>query len=171
MFWGDNGYHVGDNGMWKKMSLFEYSARVPVIIAAPGQKTRGGVSPRTVELLDLYPTLAELCGLKPLHKLDGRSLKPLLDDPRATWDKPAFTQVWRGKFAGHSVRTERWRYTEWDDGREGAELYDYAADPTEQHNLASDSKHAAVIAGLKPLLQANWTNPYRPTARPSKKGK
>ncbi len=171
VFWGDNGYHVGDNGMWKKMSLFEYSARVPVIIAAPGQKTRGGVSPRTVELLDLYPTLAELCGLKPLHKLDGRSLKPLLDDPRATWDKPAFTQVWRGKFAGHSVRTERWRYTEWDDGREGAELYDYAADPTEQHNLASDSKHAAVIAGLKPLLQANWTNPYRPTARPSKKGK
>jgi len=168
VFWGDNGYHVGDNGLWKKQSLFEYSARVPLIIAAPGQKTQGRASRRTVELVDLYPTLADLCGLKLLQHLDGRSLKPLLDDPQAAWDKPAFTQVWRGKFPGYSVRTERWRYTEWDEGREGTELYDYDTDPTEQHNLAGDPKYAATVAELKALIRKNWAKPYRPSAEGGK---
>jgi uncharacterized sulfatase len=164
VFWSDNGYHVGEHGLWKKQSLYEGSARVPVIIAAPGQKAKGQPCLRTVELLDLYPTLADLCGLKPAHTLAGQSLRPLLDDPNAKWDKPAFTQVWRGKFPGHSVRTERYRYTEWDDGRAGVELYDYQTDPGEEKNLAADPKHAATVAELKSLLQKNWAVAYRPAA-------
>ncbi len=161
-FWGDNGYHTGDLGLWKKQSLFEKSARVPLLVAAPGQKAKGKGCGRTVELLDLYPTLADLCGLAPPAGLAGKSLRPLLDDPGAAWDKPAFTQVWRGGFPGHSVRTERWRYTEWDGGRLGAELYDYSTDPGETRSLAEDGKHASTVAELKALVQKNWAKSYRP---------
>ncbi len=168
VFWSDNGYHLGELGLWKKQSLFENSARVPVIVATPGQRTKGQGSPRTVELLDLYPTLADLCGLTPRHKLAGQSLRPLLDDPKAAWDKPAFTQVWRGGFAGHSVRTERWRYTEWDDSSKGAQLYDYQNDPGEKNNLADDTKHAQNVAELKALVKKNWANSYRPPAAAAK---
>ncbi len=162
VFWSDNGYHVGEHGLWKKQSLFEVSARIPLIFSAPNQKTRGRPSPRTVELVDLYPTLADLCGLKPPYGLAGRSLRPLLDDPEAEWQKPAFTQVWRGSFYGHSVRTERWRYTEWDDGAKGTQLYDYQNDPDEKVNLAEDPKCAAIIAELKQMLKENWRTSYRP---------
>lgn len=170
VFWSDNGYHVGERGLWKKQSLFENSARVPLILSAPGQKSRGRASVRTVELLDLYPTLAGLCGLTPRHTLAGRSLQPLLDDPQAEWHKPAFTQVWRGSFAGHSVRTERWRYTEWDDGRRGTELYDYQTDPDELHNRANDPECAAIVAELKGLVQKNWSTTFRPPAAAGKGG-
>ncbi|MHC1767709.1 MAG: sulfatase [Verrucomicrobiia bacterium] len=163
VFWSDNGYHQGELGLWKKQSLFENSARVPLIVAAPEQKAKGQASSRVVELLDLYPTLAELCGLTPTHSLHGRSLRPLLDRPKAPWDKPAFTQVWRGGgFPGHSVRTERWRYTEWDNGSKGAQLYDFEMDPEEKHNLASDPKYANTVAELRGMLQRNWAAPYRP---------
>jgi len=153
VFWSDNGYHLGEHGLWKKMSLFENSARVPLVIAAPAQRSPGRASGRTVELLDVYPTLAELCGLKPPPDLAGRSLRALLDDPLAAWEKPAVTQLTRGKFAGYSVRTERWRYTEWDEGRQGSELYDYAADPEEEHNLISDPRHAQIVSELKALIE------------------
>jgi uncharacterized sulfatase len=169
VFWSDNGYHVGEHGLWKKQSLFENSARVPVIITAPGQKQRGRACKRTVELVDLYPTLADLCGLKPRHELAGRSLRPLLDDPGAVWDEPAFTQVWRGSFPGYSVRTERWRYTEWDNGKKGVELYDYSNDPEETRNLAGDPKHAQTVAILKARIDRNWARSYRPVAEPAQK--
>lgn len=165
VFWSDNGYHVGDHGLWKKQSLFENSARVPLIIAAPDQRAKGRTSRRTVELVDLYPTLADLCGLTPPAQLAGRSLKPLLDDPAATWSKPAFTQVWRGGFPGYSVRTERWRYTEWEDGSRGAELYDYETDPGETVNLLDRADHAPTVAELKAYIRRNWTNRYRPAGQ------
>lgn len=164
VFWSDNGYHVGEHGLWMKMSDFEGSARVPLIIAAPGQKARGRASLRPVELLDIYPTLADLCGLKPPSNLAGKSLRPLLDNPQASWTKPAFTQVWRGRFAGYSVRTERFRYIEWDEGRQGTQLYDYQADPLEFRNLADDPKYADTVAELKALVHKNWAQPYRPMA-------
>jgi uncharacterized sulfatase len=109
-----------------------------------------------VELVDLYPTLADLAGLEPPADLEGKSLKPLLDDPSAAWDRPAFTQVYRGSFPGHSVRTERWRYTEWDRGKKGIELYDHHADPREYRNLAAVPEYAAVVDEMRALVRANW---------------
>jgi uncharacterized sulfatase len=155
VFWSDHGYHLGEHGLWMKQSLFEESARVPLIIAAPG-KARGKGCPRTVELLDLYPTLADLAGLEPPRGLQGASLKPLLDDPAAAWGRPAYTQVWRGTFPGHSVHTERYRYTEWDNGKRGAELYDHDADPHEYANRADDPKYAAAVQQLRGLVRKNW---------------
>jgi arylsulfatase A-like enzyme len=139
VFTSDHGYHLGDHGLWQKQSLFERSARVPLIIAAPGAKAAGATAPGVVELLDLYPTLAELCGLKAPEYLDGVSLRPVLENPEARVRPAAFTQVTRNNFQGRSVRTERWRYTEWDEGRKGVELYDYSTDPGESRNLAVEN--------------------------------
>jgi iduronate 2-sulfatase len=105
-----------------------------------------------VELLDIYPTLAELTQLK-AEGLEGKSLVKLLKDPKAAWDKPAYTQVRRNTLMGRSVRTERWRYTEWDDGKAGVELYDHDADPEEFTNLATDPKHAGRVKELAVLLR------------------
>ena len=137
VFWSDHGYHEGEHGLWMKQSLWEGSARVPLLIRAPGAKGNGGVSGRTVEFVDLYPTLADLAGLTPPKNLAGASLRPLLENPSAAWTKPAFTQVWRGGYPGHSVRTERFRYTEWDGGKQGAQLFDMTSDPQELHFLTS----------------------------------
>ena len=117
-----------------------------------------------MELVDIYPTLADLCGLTPPADLAGKSLRPLLDNAEAPWDKPAFTQVWRNGFSGHSVRTERYRYTEWDHGDKGAQLYDYSKDPQEQMNVVSDPEYAQVVAELKQLVRKNWENEYRPSS-------
>lgn len=155
IFWSDHGYSLGTHGLWMKQSCFEDSARVPMIIAAPGLKA-GGVSPRMVELIDVYPTLADLAGLPLPGKLPGASLRPLLAQPEAAWDRPAFTQVERGGFPGRSVRTAQWRYTEWDEGKQGVELYDEKNDPGEMKNLASDANYAATITELKALVQKNW---------------
>jgi uncharacterized sulfatase len=152
VFWSDHGYHTGEHGLWMKMSLFENSARVPLIIAAPGHSA-GKASPRVVELLDLYPTLADLAGLKPPSNLAGASLRPLLDNPDAKWNRPAYTQLKRGQFHGYSVRNERYRYTEWDGGRRGVELYDYETDPQELKNLAEDATHSETVDRMKKLFK------------------
>jgi uncharacterized sulfatase len=158
VFWSDHGYMLTEHGQWMKQNLFEESARVPFIIAAPNAKAKGRASQRTVELLDIYPTLAELCGLIAPSGLEGRSLRPLLDNPQAKWDKAAYTQVERGpqgrRFMGRSVRAERWRYTEWDEGRQGVELYDHDKDPHEYRNLANDPAYAKTIEEMRRLLRA-----------------
>jgi uncharacterized sulfatase len=161
VFWSDHGYHLGEHGLWFKLSCFEEAARVPVIIVVPGTKNAGKTCPRNVELVDLYPTLADLTGLEPPKDLEGLSLRPLLQDPEAQWDRPAYTQVQRGGgrsgleggFPGHSVRTDRYRYTEWDFGAKGEELYDEQNDPHELHNLAADAKYADVVKQMKSLLK------------------
>jgi uncharacterized sulfatase len=163
----DHGYHLGEHGLWQKMSLFENSARVPLIIHDPRTHGRGRHCGRTVELVDLHATLADLCGL-PAPKTDGTSLKPLLEHPDRIWDRPAFTQVSRGTptttgektkgdswFMGRSVRSERYRYTEWDGGRKGVQLYDYESDPGELVNLVDEPALAPVRARLAALLRAN----------------
>jgi uncharacterized sulfatase len=165
VFWSDHGYNLGQHGQWMKQSLFENSARVPLLIAGPGV-ARGKASPRTVELLDLSPTLAALANLPPSatpHRLEGLSLQPLLADPNAAWDKPAITQVRRANNArnpdppapivGYSIRTERYRYTTWADGAKGEELYDHDTDSEERHNLAAEAAHAATKAELRALLK------------------
>src|SRR5688572_14258467 len=132
------------------MSMFERSARVPLIIALPRATTRGVAARGLAELVDLYPTLAELAGLQPQRTLDGVSLVPMLRDAAATVKDAAFTQVQNGL----SVRTDRWRYTEWDEGKDGAVLYDVDRDPRETTNLADDPAHAATVTTLKTRLAA-----------------
>lgn len=152
VFWGDHGYHLGEKGKWSKAySLFEVGTRVPLIIAVPGARAQS--SERTVELLDLYPTLAKLCGLPRPPAVEGRSLATLLRNPRAAWEHPAFTvTLFQGKL-GRSVRTERWRYAEWDEGRAGALLFDEAADPHELKNLAADPAYAETVREMRRLLK------------------
>jgi uncharacterized sulfatase len=152
VFCSDHGYHLGEHGFWQKQSLFEESARVPLIISVPGMKTAGSATKGLAELVDLYPTLADVCGLAAPENLDGESLRPQLIDPAAPGQATAITQVARGKIHGYSVRTQRYRYTAWDGGKQGEELYDEQEDPHEFTNLANQPKHAATIAELKALL-------------------
>lgn len=157
VFFSDHGYHLGEHGLWQKMSVFEQSARVPLLIYDPRAKGNGQACGRTVELVDLHPTLADLCGLQAPAKLDGKSLKPLLENPQTEWSKPALTQVRRGQganqFLGRSIRTERWRYTEWDGAAKGRQLYDHQSDPQEYNNLADDPKYADRVKELQRLLR------------------
>jgi len=153
----DHGYHLGEHNLWKKQSIFEESARVPLIIAAPNTRARGATSNRVAELVDLYPTLADLCRLEAPPHVSGKSLRPLLDDPNKPHKEAAVSQVNRGgrdSVRGYSVRTERWRYTEWNDGKQGSELYDHTVDAHEYHNLADDPAHLTTVANLRRLMHA-----------------
>lgn len=158
VFTSDHGYHLGEHGLWQKRSLFEESARVPLIIAVPGSKSAGASTQGLAELVDLYPTIADLCGLKAPGNLDGESLRAQLEEPKSLGQKSAITQVFHGggknmaQVRGYSVRTDRYRYTAWDHGKKGEELYDHQTDPNEFTNLATDAKHAATVAELKKLL-------------------
>jgi arylsulfatase A-like enzyme len=148
VFWGDHGYHLGEKGKWSKHgSLFEVGTRVPLIVVAPGAKGNGKVAPRPVQALDIYPTLCELCRLKAPAGIEGHSLVPLLSDPNATWDHPAFS-VFGPKQIGVAVRTEKFRYVEYDGGKSGAMLFDVTADPSESKNLIDDPKLAKVREDL-----------------------
>ena len=153
VFFGDHGYQLGEHGWWNKNTLFEPSTRAPLIVVTPEIKNKGAHCSGIVEFVDIYPTLADLHGFAPPDNLAGTSLKPLLNDPNLPGKKTAFTQVQRGRIAGRSVRTERWRYTEWDEGRQGVELYDHDNDPGEYTNLAQDPQHARTVAKLKKLLR------------------
>jgi uncharacterized sulfatase len=153
VFTSDHGKHKGEHGgIWDKRTLFEVSVRVPLIVAAPGIKG-GTASPRLVELVDLYPTLAELCGLPAPASLQGTSFVPLLREPDRAWKKAAFSFASVNR--GRSVRTERYRYSEWDEGK-AALLYDYQTDPHEFRNLANDPAHQETVAQLRAMLQAGW---------------
>jgi len=153
VFFSDHGYQLGEHGWWNKNTLYEQSARSPMIVVTP-EMTRGGTGcSRIVEFVDIYPTLADLHGLPAPGNLEGTSFKPLLSNPNLPWKKAAFTQVQRGAIAGHSVRTDRWRYTQWDRGKLGAELYDHDSDPGEYYNLASNPEHARTIEELRKMLR------------------
>jgi uncharacterized sulfatase len=158
LLWADHGWHLYDHTrLWGKMTLFEEAAHTPLILHAPN-RPEGTVCRRLVEWVDIYPTLAELCGLRPNHPLDGTSFAPLLSDPGKAWKKAAYTTVARAENRfGHSVRTERFRYTEWDGGKDGLELYDHDGDEHEWTNLAGNPKFSAVQKNLEELLRASKT--------------
>jgi uncharacterized sulfatase len=160
VLWSDHGYHLGEHGQWMKQSLFEKSARIPFIISTP-HSVKGEICERTVELLDIYPTLAALNNLPLPNKQDGNDLSPLLKKPSAKWTHPAYTQVARrnqgGKvIMGRSIRTEEWRYTEWDEGRAGVELYNHPTDPQEYVNLANKPEYGKKIKELSKLLHKRY---------------
>jgi iduronate 2-sulfatase len=167
VFAGDHGYHVGEQGLWGKTSNFELDAHVPLLVAMPGMKTAGQRSAALVELLDLFPTLVEACGLPQPAGLEGQSLLPLVSDPDAKGKPAAFTQHPRPayydrepektpKAMGYSVRTASVRYTEWRDWKTGEttarELYDAANDPAEMHNAADSPALAAAQREAAALL-------------------
>ena len=164
VFFSDHGYHLGHHGLWQKSDLFEGSVRVPMIISVPGTKQAGNSSEALVELIDLYPTLADLCGLpKPPH-LKGKSIVQVLNDPSKTVRNAAFTVTRaRGKMPrgvkgskplGHTIRTERYRYTEWGGGTHGIELYDYKVDPDEFTNLAKIPSAKKTLNRMQELMQS-----------------
>jgi arylsulfatase A-like enzyme len=148
ILWSDHGWSLGEKQHWQKFALWEETTRVPLIAVVPGLTEPGRRCDRTVSLMDIYPTLIELCGLpRPAHTLEGRSLVPLLRNPQSARSEPAITTHGRNN---HAVRTERWRYIHYADG--GEELYDHDADPLEWKNLALDPQFTAVKAELAAWL-------------------
>ena len=139
ILWSDHGWHLGEKLHWRKFALWEEATHNVLMAVVPGLTRANQKCGRPVTMLDIYPTLIELCGLKPKPELEGRSLVPLLRNPQAQWDRPALTTHGRNN---HSLRDERWRYIRYSDGTE--ELYDHDQDPLEWNNLASDPQHAAV---------------------------
>lgn len=171
VFVSDHGYHLGEHGgLWHKMTLFEEGTRVPLILASP-QANRHGAARGIVELIDLYPTLCELSGLPLPEGLQGKSFLPLLADPRSPGKNSALTVVSRGRnqtavlqldpdVMGRSLRTDRYRYTLWPNGKQ--ELYDHSTDPNEWENLASDVEFADVRQQLDGELRTTVERIGRP---------
>jgi len=176
VFWSDHGYHLGEQTLWAKTSNFELDARVPLMIAAPGTaqavagKSAGKTTEALVELVDVYPTLADLCGLAPPADLDGKSLRPLLEGTTDSVKQAALTQHTRPAYPsneepleamGYAMRTDQFRYVEWRNVQDGGivaqELYDHERDPRETVNLAADgaskAKHQATLEQLSAQLQ------------------
>jgi uncharacterized sulfatase len=156
VLWGDHGWHLSEKGFFAKGTLFEIAIRSPLIIVDPRREASAGrVCRRIVQFVDIYPTLADLAGLPLPAALEGVSLRPLLDDPDAAWDKPGFTVQSRGWSLGRRIRTERWAYSEWDDDPAGAMLFDHDTDPHELRNLAADPAHAETVASLQQQLRTS----------------
>lgn len=151
IFWGDHGYHLGEKGKWSKAySLYEIGLRVPLIIAVPNGKANS--TNRIVDLIDMYPTLADLCGLPRPDDIEGESLKPLLTKPTTKWNNISYAVVDFRGIIGKSVRTERWHYVEWDEGKQGNMLYEHPKDNLELKNLSNDPKYAKTVTEMKALL-------------------
>jgi len=170
VFTSDHGYHLGEHGLWQKRSLFEESARVPLVIAAPGGRS-GVADGHTVELIDVAPTLCDLCGVQAPAEFEGRSLALLVTgaaaDTEAFPDRPAFTEVadLQGGGRGATVRSGRWRYTLWNGGAAGRQLYDHDADPHELENLADRPEHADTVRRLDAVLRERFGAELEPPPR------
>jgi len=167
VMWGDHGWHLGEKRHWRKFSLWEEATRVPMVVIAPGVTKHKQHCDRTVSLLDIYPTLVDLCGLSPKSELEGDSLVPLLKDPTTPWDRPVVTTYRRNN---HAVRSQRWRYIRYKDGTE--ELYDHDSDPMEWTNLAGKAEYKSVKADLARWLpKVNADNAPYDKKRAKKVGK
>ena len=149
IFTSDHGYHLGEHDFWAKVSLRDESAGVPLIVCVPGKKP--AVSDSLVELLDLYPTIAELCGLEIPENIQGKSIVKLLDEPELEVRDTAFTVAPMRK--GFLLREERYAYMQYgEDAAGGIELFDTQNDPQQYTNLVDDPAHAATVARFKTKL-------------------
>lgn len=170
--WGDHGWHLGEHGHWGKTTNFEIATRAPLIVSAPGVSQRGARSRRLVEFVDIYPTLAELCGLPAPDALEGDSFVPLLKQPARPWKAAAFSQyprpvkaaaqstdsILKGDVMGYTMRTESFRYNEWRRAGEviEIELYDHRKDPHETVNVAAVPSYREPLEVLRKQMQAGW---------------
>jgi arylsulfatase A-like enzyme len=164
VFVSDNGYHLGQHGLWQKSDLFEGSTRVPLIIAAPGMLQAGLETDALAGLIDIYPTLVSLSGLpNPAQEMPGHDLASVLNG-NSPPTRAVLTQAISGahrtrperrgmQIMGYTIRTDRYRYTEWADGAEGIELYDYQDDPGELLNLAGLEEYGEKVEEMKALLE------------------
>ena len=147
VLWGDHGWHLGEKQHWRKHALWETSTRTTLIVSSPEKAQANRLCHRAVSLIDLYPTIVELCRVPKRDGLDGQSIVPLLENPDREWTRPALMTYGRGN---HAIRTERWRYIRYHDG--GEELYDHDNDPNEWHNLASSEEYSSTIEELRKRL-------------------
>jgi iduronate 2-sulfatase len=154
VFWSDHGQHIGEKRHWRKQALWEESTRVPLSFHVPGTVNAGRSCDRAVSLLDIYPSLIELCGLPPMKGLEGISLLPQLEDPETRRSEPAVT-TWY--YNNHAIRGQRWRYIRYRDGSE--ELYNHATDPLEHVNQASNPKYTKIKERFKKYLPTKNTLP------------
>ncbi len=146
VLWSDHGFHLGEKLRWGKRSLWEESARAPLIIAGP-DVVKGSRCTRPVGMIDLYPTLVDLCGLPSRNELEGKNLRPLLENPEAAWEQPSLTTFGPNN---HSLRSERYRYISYSEGSE--ELYDHENDPLERTNLAGNPEYRTIIDEMRKWL-------------------
>jgi arylsulfatase A-like enzyme len=154
VLWSDHGWHLGEKEHWRKFALWEEATRSPLIWVVPGVTKPGSVCQRSIDFMHIYPTLCDLCGLTPPAHVQGESIRPLLGNPDAPWDKPALMMY---RYKNHAIRDEAWRYIRYENGDE--ELYDEAGDPYEWTNLARqpqfDSRKAELAKWL-PKSDAPW---------------
>lgn len=177
VLWGDHGWQLGDHGLWHKHTNFELAARAPLLISVPGRSKAGVKCEAPVEFVDVYPTLADLCGLPEPAGLAGVSLKPFLDDPAAPALKPAMSQYPRSagkggaKLMGYSLRDARWRATFWRERSGGeiiaTELYDETNDPAETVSLHARPEHAVILEGLAKFLPPVGSSALKAEPEPS----
>jgi len=163
--WGDHGWHLGDHGLWCKHTNFESAARAPMLVRVPGTSSAGAACHALTEFVDIYPSLCELAGLPVPAHVEGTSFAPLIRDPQRPWKQAAFSQYPRGSVMGYSMRTDRYRYTEWirKGGEvEAVELYDHENDPAENLSLAPLPEHGDLVKRLGEQLHRGWR-----AARPS----
>ncbi len=159
VLWGDHGFHLGEHGLWCKLTNFEVAARAPLLFRLPGPRRPARRVDALVEFVDIYPTLVDLAGLPPAPGLEGISLVPLFQEPGQVWKRAAFTQTPRGSVMGRSMRTDRYRYTEWAAPGQlpvGIELYDHQVDPDENVNLAPQPESGPLLRTLSEQLHAGW---------------
>jgi arylsulfatase A-like enzyme len=145
--WGDHGWHLGEKHHWRKFTLWEEATRAPLIWRVPGMTPANTICSRTVDFMTIYPTLTDLCGIPTPKHVEGESIRALLANPNAAWDKPGLTTY---RYKNHTVRTEGWRYIRYENGDE--ELYNEKADENEWTNLAGKPEFAAKKAELAKLL-------------------
>ena len=173
VFQSDHGYHMGDHNLWQKQTLFEHCANTPLIISVPGLTKGRQSTGEIVEFVDIYPTIAEVCQLENVPtNLSGRSFLPLLQNTASQSGKTAYTMLKRLKYpegwtlekrlapvsgiTGRSIRTSRYRYTEWDEGKLGGELYDYQNDPNEFKNLYNNPVYKSLQDSLRSILYEKY---------------
>jgi iduronate 2-sulfatase len=152
VFLGDHGYHLGEHNWWNKVTIFEQGTKAPFIVAGQSAGKRGVVSEAMFEFIDIYPTLADLFDLEAPDHLEGESFAHVVRDPSLPFRTEVRAITRRGEMVGSTVKNSQWRYTEWDEGKQGRELYDQVGDPIEYNNLAEDPAYAEVVLEMKALL-------------------